>query len=148
MFKKTFISLVFALLTFTFTPAQTKRKPTRKLPVKKPVTITAYTLTPEQNLRFAAFYLVWQTLNDNYFDQTFNGLNWQKIREEYEPRVVKTTTDAQLYAILQEMINRLNRSHFFIIPPEVYKAIETAKIKAKSGAISNSDDAEDSDGNT
>ena len=74
-------------------------------------------------------------------------MNWQKIREEYEPRVVKTTTDAQLYAILQEMINRLNRSHFFIIPPEVYKAIETAKIKAKSGAISNSDDAEDSDGN-
>ena len=143
MFKKTLISLIFVFITFTFTPAQTKRKPPLKPPVKKPLTITASTLTPEQNLRFAAFYLVWQTLNDNYFDQTFNGLNWQKIRQEYEPRVIKTTSDAQLYAILQEMINRLNRSHFFIIPPEVYKAIETAKIKAKNGTISNSDDDED-----
>jgi hypothetical protein len=29
------------------------------------------------------------------------------------------------------MINRLNRSHFAIIPPEVYQAIETRQIYSK-----------------
>lgn len=88
-------------------------------------------LSPEQQKRLTAFYFAWETINRNYFDQTFSGLDWNKIREEYEPRIRKTENDAQLHDILQEMINRLDKSHFAIIPPEVYQAIENAKIQAK-----------------
>ena len=94
-------------------------KPTRDLP-------------PEMQRRLNAFYFAWETIKNNYFDQTFSGLNWENIKKEYEPRVLNTKTDKQLHDLLQEMINRLNRSHFVVIPPEVYQAIEKAKAKVKA----------------
>ncbi|HEX8735615.1 MAG TPA: S41 family peptidase [Pyrinomonadaceae bacterium] len=86
-------------------------------------------LSPEAERRLETFRLVWQTVKDNYFDQTFGGLNWNKIKTEFEPRVLKSQTDAELHLILQEMINRLNKSHFVIIPPEVFR--EIGKVKAE-----------------
>jgi len=89
-------------------------------------------LPPEQQRRLDSFNFVWQTIKSNYFDQTFSGLDWDKIKKEFEPRVLKTASDNQLHDILQEMINRLDRSHFAVIPPEVYQAIERAKAEAKA----------------
>ena len=93
------------------------------------------------------FLVVWQTINENYFDKTFNGLNWNNIKKEYEPRVRNTKTDDELYEILQEMISRLERSHLQIIPPEVYDVVEEAKEKAKSEEErdENTDDEKDSE---
>ncbi len=93
-------------------------------------------LTPEQEKRMQAFDTVWKTIKDNYFDQTFNGLNWDNIRKEYQPRILKATGSFQFHSILQEMISRLDRSHFMIIPPEVYRELEKAKneIKRKESA--------------
>ncbi|HQU86009.1 MAG TPA: S41 family peptidase [Pyrinomonadaceae bacterium] len=88
-------------------------------------------LNAEQKRRLEAFNQVWQTIDRYYFDKTFSGLNWNTIKNEYQPRVLKTTTDAQLHSLLQEMINRLNRSHFAIIPPEVYTTIKKAKEEFK-----------------
>src|SRR5215212_12100521 len=59
-------------------------------------------LSPEAELRLETFRMVWQTVNDNYFDQTFGGLNWNQIKIEFEPRVLKSQTDAELHLILQE----------------------------------------------
>jgi len=89
-------------------------------------------LSPEQQRRLDTFNFVWQTIKSNYFDQTFSGLDWDKLKKEFEPRVMKTASDGQLHDILQEMINRLDRSHFAVIPPEVYQAIERAKAEAKA----------------
>ncbi|MDQ3711585.1 MAG: hypothetical protein M3388_05140 [Acidobacteriota bacterium] len=89
-------------------------------------------LIPEQQRRLDTFNFVWQTIKSNYFDQTFSGLNWDKIKKEFEPRVLKTANDSQLHDILQEMITRLDRSHFAVIPPEVYQAIERAEAEAKA----------------
>jgi len=89
-------------------------------------------LSPELQRRIDTFNFVWQTIKSNYFDQTFSGLDWDKIRKEFEPRVLKTASDSQLHDILQEMINRLDRSHFAVIPPEVYQAIKRAKAEAKA----------------
>jgi carboxyl-terminal processing protease len=96
------------------------------------VTLPATRRTPEQQLRYDSFQKVWQTIRENYFDQTFNGLDWGKIWIEYEPRVAKTTTDSQLHDLLQEMIDRLDKSHFSIVPPEIYQAIEFARITARA----------------
>jgi carboxyl-terminal processing protease len=78
-----------------------------------------------------AFDTVWKTIKDNYFDQTFNGLNWDNIRKEYQPRILKASGSFEFHSILQEMINRLDRSHFMIIPPEVYRELEKAKNEVK-----------------
>ncbi|MDQ3130116.1 MAG: S41 family peptidase [Acidobacteriota bacterium] len=116
-------------------PAQTRKSPPRKTVVaRQPKIIQSApaNLTPERQRRLDAFNFTWQTIKTNYFDQTFSGLDWDKIKKEFEPRVLRSATDAQLHDILQEMINRLNRSHFAVIPPEVYQAIENAKAEARA----------------
>ncbi|MDQ6788425.1 MAG: S41 family peptidase, partial [Acidobacteriota bacterium] len=138
MLKKILFYLILFALPANFYEnsfGQTKKTPRRIItsaaPVAKPQILTAQKLTPEQKRRLDSFHIVWQTIKDYYFDQTFNGLNWENIKSEYEPKVLNLQTDSQLNYLLQEMINRLNRSHFAIVSPEVASEIEKAKAKAK-----------------
>ena len=130
--KKFSFCFIILFLTFGHSFAQTKRKLNR--PASKPVAKAEFTaesqLTELQKRRLESFNIVWQTIKDNYFDQTFSGLNWEKIKLEYKPLVLSAATDVQFHQILQKMINRLNRSHFAIIPPEVYEEIENTKLQA------------------
>lgn len=126
--------LIISGSTFSQTKRHRRAKP-------RPVAVTQtpappVPLTPEQEKRMQAFDTVWKTIKDNYFDQTFNGLNWDNIRKEYQPRILKASGSFEFHSILQEMINRLDRSHFMIIPPEVYRELEKAKneIKGKESA--------------
>jgi carboxyl-terminal processing protease len=131
--KKLVFCLIFLCAAFNLTFAQAKKKPVVKTISGSSDTASAVSsvsttnLTPELKRRVETFQLVWKTIKDNYFDQTFSGLDWEKIRKEYEPLVLKTVSDTQLHTLLQSMINRLNRSHFQIIPPEFQKEIEKAK---------------------
>lgn len=110
--------------------------------------------SPEAARRLETFQKVWQVLNEYYFDRTFNNLNWASIKAEYEPRARAAKTDAELYRILDEMLDRLGSSHLAIIRPEVFEEIERAKAAAKvrqekynsrliSGAASPEEDEED-----
>ncbi|MBX7056059.1 MAG: hypothetical protein K1X36_13985 [Pyrinomonadaceae bacterium] len=112
-------------------------------------------LSAAQKLRWDSFIKVWETLRDNYFDQTFNGLDWNAVKAEYRPRVVAAKNDLEFHQQMQEMIGRLERSHFAIVPPEVYREIETAKAEAKkrekeraAGARSTAGDDDDDDDNS
>ena len=87
--------------------------------------------TMEAKRRLESFQKAWSILREHYFDATFNKLDWNKVRLEYEPKVRATKSDAEFHRLLSEMISRLGRSHLAVIPPEVYRAIETAKIEAR-----------------
>ena len=63
------------------------------------------------------FEEAWQLVNDNYYDPTFGGLDWEKMREEYAPRIDEVTDDDKAYEVIQDMFARLHRSHLEIIPP-------------------------------
>lgn len=137
--KKIFSSVLLFVCFFCANENLSAQK--RKIPPRRIVTVNtsaANSIVPSRNLppelqrRVDAFNLVWETVKKNYFDQTFSGLDWNNIKTEFEPRVLKTTSDNQLHELLEEMINRLNRSHFAVIPPEVYQAIEKAKTEAKA----------------
>ncbi len=88
-------------------------------------------LTSAQRRRVESFELAWSTLDQYYFDRTFNNLDWLEIKKEYAPRASAAQTDREFHNLLQEMIGRLDRSHLAVIPPEVYAAIESAKKNAK-----------------
>lgn len=88
-------------------------------------------LLPAQTVRWNSFIKVWSTLSDNYFDRTFNGLDWNKVKAVYRPRVIAAKTDEELHRILDEMIQRLDRSHFAIIPADVLQTLDLAKREAK-----------------
>lgn len=122
--------ILFALLTPSF-PAQKTIPPPGfgVFPVSEKGISEA--LSPEAERRLDTFRIVWQTISDNYFDRNFGGLNWNQIKNEFEPRVRRALSDVELHALLQEMINRLNKSHFVIIPPEVFREIGKAQAEFK-----------------
>lgn len=74
-----------------------------------------HTASPE--LRQQTFEKVWSTVNEKHFDPTFGGVDWQKVKETYQPQVAAAKTDAEFYGVLQRMVRELNQSHFNIMPP-------------------------------
>ena len=110
-----------------------KKKP-RVKPITATVTVRASQQTAAQKAterRQTAFYMAWSTLNEAYFDKTFGGLDWNKIRTEFAPRVSRTKTDAEFHRLLVEMIGRLGKSHLDIIVPEYFERIQVAKERAR-----------------
>ncbi|HST20101.1 MAG TPA: S41 family peptidase [Blastocatellia bacterium] len=71
-----------------------------------------------QTVRQEAFDKVWRTVKEKHFDPTFGGVDWDKVREQYAPRVAAVKSDTELYQLLQQMLGELHQSHFAIIPPE------------------------------
>jgi len=97
-----------------------------------PITTPAPVVVRSENLnkvREETFELVWQTVNKSFYDQKFNGVNWQAVHERYAPRVAAARSDAEFYSLLQLMVNELHQSHFWIIAPE---AIPKLRPKPRS----------------
>ncbi|MFN0140237.1 MAG: S41 family peptidase [Pyrinomonadaceae bacterium] len=135
MLTRRLLPISFCLLTvvaFAVGTFAQKQKPQQKKPkpIRATVTVLASKPTPAQR-RMEAFSVAWSTLNEQYFDKTFGGLDWLKIRSEYEPRVRRAKTDSEFHTILEEMIGRLGKSHLNILGPEYFKRIENAKASAR-----------------
>ncbi|HMP01927.1 MAG TPA: S41 family peptidase [Gemmatales bacterium] len=82
-------------------------------------------LTPEQIAQNrASFKVVWETIRDKHWDPQPGGLNWDDIRAEFEPKVEKAKTQREFRQILGAMLDRLDQSHFGIVPAEVYDVID------------------------
>jgi carboxyl-terminal processing protease len=73
--------------------------------------------------RRESFEIVWQTVKDYHFDPNFGGVNWDAVKTEFAPRVAAARTDRELHYLLQQMLNRLGKSHFAVIPPESIPAL-------------------------
>ncbi|HEX8500927.1 MAG TPA: S41 family peptidase [Pyrinomonadaceae bacterium] len=78
----------------------------------------------EAERRAETFDIVWATVRENHFDPHFGGVDWDAVRAEFAPRVAAARTDRELHGLLQQMLNRLGKSHFNIIPPEAIPSVE------------------------
>jgi carboxyl-terminal processing protease len=81
-------------------------------------TPTPATEPTDAQKRLEAFNIVWNTIQQFFFDPAFGGLDWNAVRAHYEPLVTKANTDAEVHDLLQLMLNELHQSHFLIIPPD------------------------------
>ncbi len=70
------------------------------------------------DIRRRTFDIVWKTVKEKHFDPNFGGVDWDKVREQYAPRVAVVKSDQELYRLLQQMLGELHQSHFNIIPVE------------------------------
>src|SRR5882724_12237188 len=57
----------------------------------------------DQQKRQKAFEIVWQTVNERFYDRNFGGVDWLQARKRYEQLVAAATSDAQVHLLLQEM---------------------------------------------
>jgi carboxyl-terminal processing protease len=69
--------------------------------------------------RSACFETIWNTVNENYFDTTFGGVDWVAMREKYRLRLWAATDKRALRGLLQGMLDELHRTHFSIVPREL-----------------------------
>lgn len=84
-------------------------------------------------IRQQTFEIVWRTVKEKHFDPAMGGVDWDKARETYAPRVAAVKSDRELYLLLQEMLGLLRQSHFTIIPPE--SPAPEDQDKPSSGAV-------------
>ncbi len=86
-----------------------------------------------QEARREAFDVVWRTVKEKHYDPTLGGLDWDRVREQYAPRIETVKSDSEFYSLLQRMLGELRQSHFAIIPPEAI--IEEAASDPSNGGI-------------
>ncbi len=83
----------------------------------KPLSVTA-----EMDVNFdlekrKVFEQAWTYQRDNFFDDRFNGANWEALRQQYEPFVAAARTPEEVYRLLNLMHGELNASHLGVSKP-------------------------------
>jgi tricorn protease len=77
----------------------------------KPVAITARVQVDFDKEKQVVFEEAWETLNRRFFDKTFNGHDWRKLHDEWEPYIAGVRTSDELRRDINLLIGELNSSH-------------------------------------
>jgi len=64
-----------------------------------------------QTDRIDIFEDVWKTINDEYYDPSFHGVDWHSVHERYRPQAEAAKTDNDLYSLLEVMLAELRDAH-------------------------------------
>ena len=67
--------------------------------------------------RIAIFEDVWKTINEEYYDPSFHGVNWQEVHNRYRPRIEAAKTDIELYSLFEVMLAELRDAHTLFSHP-------------------------------
>ncbi len=73
------------------------------------VNVSFAQVTPENRLKI--FKQVWETINDKYYDEKFNGVDWKNVKTIYQPKVETAKTDDEFYGVIKEMVRELKDAH-------------------------------------
>ncbi len=57
------------------------------------------------------FEEAWAQMEENYYDEDFHGLNWNKTKEYYKQFLPYLNTRADIRTVLNDMLGELNSSH-------------------------------------
>ena len=75
--------------------------------------------------RRSIFEAVWQTINDEYYDPTFGGKDWQAIGENYRQKLEMDQNDATFWVkVLNPMLFELGVSHLVALPPSMANELD------------------------
>ena len=92
-------------------------------------------LTPKQKAdNLASFEVVWRTVRDRHPDPKLNGLDWQAIHDSTKPAIESAQSMQDVRRILTTMLDKLQSSHYAIIPGELYKEIDNSSADEKQGS--------------
>jgi carboxyl-terminal processing protease len=112
-------------------------------PITPAPPVAAPSVQSDAGKRQEAFQIVWQTVNDSFYDPKFGGVDWAGVRERYEPQVAKINNDREFHQLLQQMLNELHQSHFLVVPREAIPKIRIPKKLVKDTDETDNDTAEE-----
>jgi carboxyl-terminal processing protease len=75
------------------------------------------------------FDAAWQILRRNYIAQTAGTVDWDRLREELRPRAERARTVDESRAVVSEMLSRIGRSHFAVLPAPVATALDMPDVR-------------------
>jgi carboxyl-terminal processing protease len=78
----------------------------------------AWALSPEQQLVLQA----WRTVNQAYYDESFNHQNWWKVRDETIKGNIPDTAAA--YQLIEKMLASLDEPFTRLLKPEQYRSLQ------------------------
>lgn len=67
--------------------------------------------------RVEVFEVVWKTIDEKYYDPSFNGVDWRAVRERYRPRVEAASGEEEFYNLLNRMAGELRDAHTRVRSP-------------------------------
>jgi carboxyl-terminal processing protease len=82
---------------------------------RQPAPYVPQKLSAEQ--RAAAFDQVWQTIDKQYVDPRFNGVDWKAVAERYRPQLLALDDDAAYWRGLNRMVGELKDAHTSVRSP-------------------------------
>ena len=119
-------------------------------------------VSPSFNPQLAVetFEAAWRIIAETHFDTNFNGLDWNRVREDFRPKAAAAEDVEGLRRAIQTMLDQLGDSHMGIIPGEVADTLDVsqarqqkkdrqsapAKESAPPGKAAGADPASDDDG--
>jgi carboxyl-terminal processing protease len=88
---------------------------------------------PEDPLLLETFRQVWSTVRDRVPQLKDSGLDWERLKGEYEARVRKAEGDEELRSVLAEMLAELGQSHLAILPGRAAEAVIGTQERESAG---------------
>lgn len=64
--------------------------------------------------KIKVFNNLWETINQLYFDSSFNGNDWAKLRNQYQPQILAAKDKIELKRILNKLVSELKTSHLYV----------------------------------
>lgn len=84
--------------------------------------------------RVEVFEEVWETVNQKYYDGSFNGVDWRAMRDRYRPLVQEAADDEGFYDVLKRMVGELHDAHTRFHTPEQRR--ERERLQAVTAGLS------------
>ncbi|MSR34981.1 MAG: hypothetical protein EXS12_09370 [Phycisphaerales bacterium] len=92
-----------------------------------------------QEIALSTFDETWNTVEQSDVERDHGGVDWVAVKVELRPQAMNATSREELRAILQDMLSRLKRSHFGIIPAESAAALAKDDAPKHADKMSSSD---------
>ena len=93
----------------------------RVVPVKegaaRRVSVTAELDVDFTTEKLEVFHQAWTLMRDNFFDDRFNGVDWEAARTRFAPHVAGARTPDEMRRVIAQMIGELNASHVGVSGP-------------------------------
>jgi carboxyl-terminal processing protease len=101
--------VVLACQTPTVAPTPTSIRPS---PTPSPTATV-----PTEQARREHFQEVWSAVKQNYYRSDFGGVDWDRARADFEPRIVQAASAAAYHAAIAAMVERLGDGHSGYLSP-------------------------------
>lgn len=85
----------------------------------------------------ADFDRMWDIVNETHFDTTFNGTDWNAVRDELRPQAADAQNRREIRSVMNDALGRLGQSHFGIIPdaPAAPVAPAESNVQADESSV-------------